>query len=106
MDVQKLIQEQRELFIQARTIEEKKLEEFASNISSVDAEKVFAGTYIPADLSLKAFCPEIYKEEPDPVVYEEQYNKMIEIITPINAVIEKINKDAAELVSQFRQMEV
>lgn len=103
-DNMKLIQDQRDILIQARTIEERKMEEFASRIHSVNVEEVFGDIYIPPVISLKAFCPEAYKELPDPDVYQKEYDKMIEIIAPINERMRKINQEASECVAQFRQM--
>lgn len=100
----KLIQDQRDILIKARTIEEKKMEEFARNISSVNVEEVFGDIYIPPVLTLQAFCPEAYKELPDPDVYQKEFEEMMEIISPINERIRQINREASECVAQFKQM--
>ena len=99
----KLIQEMREILISARVSEERKLEEFSKCISSVD-KSVFEGIYIPDDISLKAFCPEAYEAEPDPDKYNEQYNAMMEIITPINNRMIEVNQKAVEALNKFKQM--
>lgn len=100
----KLIQDQRDILIEARIIEEKKIEEFAKGISSVNVEEVFKDIYIPPNISLKSFCPEAYAEIPDPDVYQSQYEKMMEILTPINERIVQLNKEASECIAQFKLM--
>lgn len=100
----KLIVDQREILVQARTIEEKKLEEFAKNITSVNIKEVFGDIEIPNEISLRAFCPEAYEENPDPAKYTEQYDRMIKILTPINDRIREILKESAECIQQFKQM--
>lgn len=99
-----VVNSQRELLIAARVREEAKLEEFAKCVNSVNKSEVFPGIYIPDDLSLRALCPEAYAENPDPAVYDEQFKKMMEIITPINERMDAINREAAACIAEYKQM--
>ena len=100
----KLIQDQREILIKARTIEENKMADFAKAVHSVDINEVFDGIYVPPVLTLEAFCPEAYKDIPDPDKYQEEFENMVKILEPINQRMIEINQQAAEAIAQFRQM--
>lgn len=100
----KLLQSQREILIEARIMEEKKMEEFSKRVNSVNIEEVFGDIYIPPEMTLRSFCPEAYKEIPDPDIYQKEYDEMIRIITPINERMIQLNKEASECIAQFKQM--
>lgn len=88
--------------IEARTKEEQKIEQFAKSISSVNIKEVFGDTPIPTDISLRAMCPEAYEETPNPDVYEEQFNSMVEVFEALNEKIIAYNGEAMEAIQQFK----
>lgn len=99
-----VITQMRNKLIEARTIEEQRIEAFAKAISSVNIEEVFGDTYVPPLISLKALCPEAYAEVPDPDKYDEEFSKMEAIFKAMNDKIIAYNGEAIELLNQFKMM--
>lgn len=99
-----LLKEQRELFIQERTIEERKLDEFSKAIISVDTDDVFKDAYIPPVISLKALCPEAYEEFPNVEVYDKQFKEMCEVIANLNQKVINYNEEALKCMQEYKMM--
>ena len=96
------IQRARDSFIQMRAEEERKIAEFGKQIASIDIKTVFGDLEIPSEISLKALCPEIYKDSPNPDVYEEQYTKMDELFKEMNKRISSYYGEVLECLQSYR----
>lgn len=95
----------RDKLIEARTKEEQRLELFAKSISSINIKEVFGDTYVPPIISLKALCPEAYKDFPNPDIYEKEFNEMCSILSEMNKKIIEYNSEAMELLQQFKMLD-
>ena len=95
------VSEAKAYLIELRTREEMKLAAFAKSIAEVDREVVFKGVYIPPDLTLKALCPEAYKENPNPEVYQQQFAEMKRIFDAINNRINEYTQEAIECYNAY-----
>lgn len=104
IDYKDMVRKQREEFLVARTLEEKKIENFAKEISKVNIEEVFGDVYIPPVISLQALCPEAYNDEPDPEVYQNQFERMCEIFDKIMNRIDQYNSEAIEFNNKFKEL--
>lgn len=103
-DMQSLYNSTRSSFIEARTRMEYSVSKLASDISQVNVEEVFGSTYIPPNMSLKAMCPELYKDVPDPEVAREEQLKAKEIFDKINEAISAYYGDAIECYQEYLQL--
>lgn len=92
----------KELIISARTVEEMRINEFATELSKVDKEEVFGSYILPEEISLRAFCPECYKDNPNRAVYDKEYSKMCEVIDEINKRIMEYNRQVQECLQTFQ----
>lgn len=90
--------------IEARIREEQRLEKYSKMLNSVDRDKLFPGIYIPHELSLKALCPEAYKEFPDEDIYNKEFEELCNIVKPINDKIIEHQKELSECLQQFKMM--
>lgn len=101
---QDILQVMKNKLIEARTIEEAKLKQFAESIANINTKEVFGDIELPMDLSLKSLCPEAYKDDPNPEVYQEQYEKMVELFNVLNAKIISYNQEAIEALNEYKMM--
>lgn len=88
--------------LEMRVKEEQKLEEFAKSIEGVNMREVFGDLEIPGVLTLERLCPEAYAEDPDPEVYEKQYQEMHALFDQINARIAEYNAGGLEWLQKFK----
>ena len=99
-----VVEQAKALLIQERTKEEQKIAAFAKSITSADPE-IFAGVYIPPVFTLEALCPEAYKVNPNPEVYNREYEELVKIIEAINQRIVEYTKEAIECYNQFKALQ-
>lgn len=104
-DIQNMLSTLKMKFIEERTKEEEKIAAYAKAVSSVNIEEVFGDTYVPPEISLRALCPEAYKDNPDINVYDQQFDEMKRIFDAMNAKVMEYNREALELYNKFKQME-
>ena len=101
---QRLIAEAREVFLKERTQQEitvsnwgKRIESSPELLSRIDFE-------LPNPMLLEKLIPELYADNPDPIVYQEQFNKANEMITKVNRIVEDINEEARQCLLEYKQL--
>lgn len=89
-------------FLELRIREEQKIESFSKSLEGVDIEKVFGDLKFPDDISLIHFCPELYKDEPDPSIYDKQFEEMSRFFEEVNRRIEEYNKEGLKWLQEYK----
>lgn len=54
--------------------------------------------------SLRTMIPELYVENPDKDIYEEQYSEAQLFYQKVNDYADKVNKEALQCLSQFQEL--
>lgn len=98
-----LIQKAREDFVHKRTKQELDVSAWAEKLKKVDPE-VLRGVELPKDLTLRGLIPELYKDEPDPVIYHEQYVKAVELFEKVNVIAAEYNQEAKKCLLEYQEL--
>ena len=103
VDYNKMIAEQRETFIRARTQQEEKVNVWYQKISGINSN-VLAGILPEGTITLRSLCPELYADKPNVEVYREQLARANELFSKINAIGESVNKESIECLLRFKEI--
>ena len=95
----------KEIWIQRRTVEEQKFNNWYKKLLECPKEKVL--DKIPFDyssMSLQSMIPEWYEEVPDPAVAHNQIVALNEKISVINGIIRELNDEGLALLREYNAM--
>lgn len=91
MGVVEQFNKKREEFFAKRAVQEKEVLAFAEAFSKIPKNFYEGKIDVPAEITLQALVPEVYKENGDEGVCREQYAKAQEFFDSINKIIEDAN---------------
>lgn len=100
---QNLLSQARNKFLTERAREEAKVQAWADSLSKVDPS-LLRDIKLPSPLTLETLTPEVYKDSPDPVVYEQQYNAAMELIAKVNAIGDEYNRRGLQVLEEYNKL--
>lgn len=100
---EELLKEAREYLMTTRAKQEVMVADWAKSIKQMPKE-LLAEIDLPEELTLRSVIPELYQDEPDEKVYEEQYNAFMEKVKKINEIAMKANEDARQCLLKHQQL--
>lgn len=100
---EELLKEAREYLTVTRAKQEVLVAEWAKHIKQIPKE-LLSEIDLPEDITLYSVIPELYKDEPDENVYEEQYNAFMKQVEKINKIAMKANEDAKQCLLKHQQL--
>ena len=98
-----LLRSYREKFLADRAKQEMQIKAWADKLLKVDPF-LLKDIELPEVISLQSFIPELYKESPDPEVYNEQYDKMIAVFSQVNAIADSYNQEAKKCLLEYQEL--
>lgn len=98
-----LLRSYREKFLADRAKQEMQIKAWADKLANVDPF-ILKDIDLPEAISLQALVPELYKESPDPEIYNQQYEKMIALFSQVNAVADAYNQEAKRCLSEYQEL--
>ena len=91
----------REQFLSERAKQEMQVSAWAERITKCDPE-VLEGIELPNPLTLRALIPELYADSPRQEVYEEQYDKAVQLFNQVNERADALLREAEKLIAEYR----
>ncbi|MCI9050690.1 MAG: hypothetical protein HFI05_02010 [Lachnospiraceae bacterium] len=98
-----LLNKIREKFLEERTKQEIQIAQWAEKLYKVDPF-ILKDIELPDEISLYAFMPELYKDNPDPRIYEQEFAAWKELEKKVNAIADKYNEEAKRCLLEYQQL--
>lgn len=98
-----LLRSYREKFLADRAKQEMQIKAWADKLANVDPF-ILKDIDLPETISLQSLVPELYKESPDPEIYNQQYEKMIALFSQVNAVADAYNQEAKKCLLEYQEL--
>ena len=102
-ELKEQIRKNRENFLSERARQEMMVASWAESIKKVEAG-VLDSVNLPEVITLQTLIPELYVEEPNQAIYEEQYNAAMELLNKVNTIADEYNKEAIRCLSEYQAM--
>ena len=98
-----LLTKMKEEFLAERARQEIQVEVWAKKLSKVDKE-ILKEVPLPEAISLRKLIPELYEEEPDCTIYEEQFRHANDLFMMVNKIADHYNEEAKKCLSEYKEM--
>lgn len=98
---QKLYMSCREYFTSERSKQEILVAQWAAKLQQADP-KVLEELGISPNITLKSLMPELYEDEPNPAIYDSQYESANALFAKVNAYVDKYNAEALKALEQYK----
>ena len=95
--------QKRDTFIKERTAQEIAVKEWGAKISRLDPA-ILQGIELPVEITLEAFVPEVYAENPRQAVYDEQYDKMAATFQKITDLAMKYYQEGLQCHQEYQKL--
>lgn len=94
----------RDTLIHNRTKQEMAIQTWAEKLRKINNPDILKDVGLPEEITLRAFVPELYEENPRQEIYHEQYLKMCEVFNKVNAIAEAYNQEAKQCLLKFQEL--
>lgn len=98
-----LLNKIRENFLSERTKQEMQIAQWAEKLCKIDPF-ILKDVKLPDEISLRTFMPELYKDNPNPDIYEQEFAAWKELEQKINTIANEYNEEAKKCLLEYQQI--